>query len=491
MKKVLNFVLILSFLLTACSSATETPPASTVTPIHLEPTLTETLTPVPSETPIPPLEEQSVTQESIAQFANAMQKAGINITAEQILQQGLQIQTVTGVDGKQYEIVFAHLDPDPNKQSETFEGNFPLMVKNDKGEWEYTTFRNIGDIAGVSFGTSVNGAEDWHNKLYQERASEFQTVTPIGYTVRDVLYRLEDPTYKKFITDLYKGGVTIRMYNLFWSADHRINGKPNMEDPLWKGAPNIGSPASEEYKAMVGEQMDADIRNFFKQAPFITQLGFANEALWEYQGNTGWEDSPYYRAFGKDWLAEAYLRTFKIATQEFHRVPGKDLTLFYGDYNFVFANGKANFVFDVLKYTKAEVIKRAAAEGLTLPDPPFVVDEQGHLNLTNKNELGEFGIADLNEKTLEANLKRFSEIGPVWMCEITIRGGDRNERTNAVSILIRSGMRAGVSAFLFWELMQKNGMYANGDLLFDPNDSYKNTATTYELFKVVIENIKE
>jgi len=128
MKQSLNFNLFLVLLLTACTSTTATPIVSTVTRIPLQPTLTETATPIPSETPIPPLEKQSATQESVAQFANAMQKAGINITVEQILEQGLLIQTIVGTDGKQYEIA-------------STQDGYPLMIKAE-GTWEKFTLRH-------------------------------------------------------------------------------------------------------------------------------------------------------------------------------------------------------------------------------------------------------------------------------------------------------------------------------------------------------------
>ncbi len=153
MKQALNIALVLFFLLTACTPTTATPLVPTVTSIPLEPTLTETLTPAPSETPtetpIPLLESQPVTQESVSQFASAMQKAGINVTAEQILQHGLQIKTITGVDGKQYEIATTHLDPDPNQKGEALEGDYPLTIKME-GEWEKVTLRPLADMKNVS-----------------------------------------------------------------------------------------------------------------------------------------------------------------------------------------------------------------------------------------------------------------------------------------------------------------------------------------------------
>lgn len=168
MKQTPNAIIILLFLLTACSTATpvlaptKTPwlleSMSSETPNFLEPTSTKTLTPTPSETPtetaIPPIETMPVTQESVSQFANAMQEAGINITAELILQQGLQFQTVTGVDGKQYEVAFVHLDIVPSKQGEILEGNYPLMIKSDSEQWEEATLGNIGTLAGKEIGIS-------------------------------------------------------------------------------------------------------------------------------------------------------------------------------------------------------------------------------------------------------------------------------------------------------------------------------------------------
>jgi hypothetical protein len=167
MKKNLNIVLILLFFLTACSAVTTPPLVPTETPQLLELTSTETptLSPsaTPTETPTPPIESLSVTQQSVNEFANAMQNAGVSVTKEQLLQQGIQIQTVTGVDGKQYEIATIHLDPDPSQQGESLEGDYPLMVKTEKG-WEQATLKALAQLNGVKVGVYVGsyGVEkDW------------------------------------------------------------------------------------------------------------------------------------------------------------------------------------------------------------------------------------------------------------------------------------------------------------------------------------------
>lgn len=141
-KKIVT-VLLIAFMLVSCAPAATVAPTETVIPtltfIPIPPTLKLAPSAIPTETPILPLESQPITQESVSQFISAMQKAGINITAEQILQQGLLIQTITGTDGKQYEIAITHIDPDPTQKGESLEGDYPLMIKLEEGKWEELT----------------------------------------------------------------------------------------------------------------------------------------------------------------------------------------------------------------------------------------------------------------------------------------------------------------------------------------------------------------
>ncbi len=178
MKKNLPVILILVFFLTACSAVTTTPLAPTETPQLLESTSTgiPTLSPTATqtETPTPPIESLSVTQQSVNEFANAMQNAGVNVTKEQLLQQGIQIQTVTGVDGKQYEIATIYLDPDPTQQGETLEGDYPLMVKTGKG-WEQATLKVLANMNEVKIGVYVGsyGVEQGWQKRNEIQKREF------------------------------------------------------------------------------------------------------------------------------------------------------------------------------------------------------------------------------------------------------------------------------------------------------------------------------
>jgi len=142
-------VLLITTILVSCApvvtvvSPTETTiPTLTFTPVPPTETTIPTLTftPVPptaTSTPIPPIESLPETQKSVTEFANAMQNAGVNITPEQILQQGLTIEEITGVDGKKYEIA-------------STQDGYPLMIKGEKeDEWSEVTPGKLGELKGV------------------------------------------------------------------------------------------------------------------------------------------------------------------------------------------------------------------------------------------------------------------------------------------------------------------------------------------------------
>jgi endo-1,4-beta-xylanase len=101
-----------------------------------------------------PLEEQSLTQTVIGDFVWATNKAGIATTPEQLKAQKLQIKTMIGVDGKTYEVATVHLDPDPKKTGEQFEGDYPLMIRAEGGEWSRATIKQFAN--GWNIGTNLS-----------------------------------------------------------------------------------------------------------------------------------------------------------------------------------------------------------------------------------------------------------------------------------------------------------------------------------------------
>jgi endo-1,4-beta-xylanase len=333
MKKNLHVILVLLFFLTACSAVTTTPLAPTETPYLLESISTETLTPIPSETPtttpLPPIESFSATQKSVSQFASAMQKAGINITAELILKQGLQIQTVIGADGKEYEIAFAHLDPDPSTQGEILEGDYPLMIKVNNG-WKELG-REIVQISGLdSFGSLIE---------YREIRSEYDNL---------------DKTYGKYFT---LGAVTY-----IWDDQHP---KTNEYDNAWTDweisrAKKVGinkfrlqvliwGEGSSSYSGFSKDELTAEMEKTIEiQMKHFTQLGVnefvvVNESAY---AGSGRKNDIFYRIIGNDYV--------KIAFQKARSTNNKAILIyndFENQYNY---NPAATHTKDIIELLKAD-----------------------------------------------------------------------------------------------------------------------------------------
>ncbi len=176
-------VLLIAFILASCTPAARvvstetTAPISTFTPVL--PTPSSTSVP-PTSTPTAPIETLSITKKSVRQFASAMQTAGINVTAEQILQQGLEIQTVTGADSKQYEIATTHLDPNPSQEGEILEGDYPLMIKTEKG-WEEISLANTLSIFGKETQVRAEPGNSQQLNALSEFSSLWVTTTSDGF----------------------------------------------------------------------------------------------------------------------------------------------------------------------------------------------------------------------------------------------------------------------------------------------------------------------
>ena len=146
-----------SLALTACGvKATEFPTATLIPPTGT-PLPTETLMSTPTSTPIP-LEQLPQTKQALVDFVRAFQEAGVDTSADQLLQKGLEIRTITVKDEKQNEIAFVRVE-----NFNGFEGDYPLMIKNKAGEWEKATTKLFAGIANIDWGasTTISYTQNW------------------------------------------------------------------------------------------------------------------------------------------------------------------------------------------------------------------------------------------------------------------------------------------------------------------------------------------
>jgi len=134
---------------TAVSKSTSVIVAATPTsgPVTAEPSVTWTPTVAPTETTVPSVEELSITQNIIGEFALA---AGVD-AAE--LAKSLQTEAYS-LDGKQYQVVFVSFDANPNDKEDNLNGKWPLMVKEEDGVWS-SDLKDIFRAGGMRIGSSI------------------------------------------------------------------------------------------------------------------------------------------------------------------------------------------------------------------------------------------------------------------------------------------------------------------------------------------------
>lgn len=365
----------------------------------------------------------------------------------------------------------------------------PLFILNShdgESKWEYFNLPTAGNLVHIRWGSTTNEGEAFTDNTYINLLqNEFQIISPIDPTILDINTVLKDPYYGSFVENLAKTH-DFRLYNLFWHADHRQAGssEPNLTDPIWEGAPRIGQQASPEYQAKIRNYMAEKAKLVIHDNPSMTELGFANEAFSaDDSGWFGWEDSPYYRAFGDRWLIEAYVSTYNTVLQS-GKVPGKDIKLFYSDYNFELPGNKSNHVYDEMQRLRVEVAKQL---NLNPSDLPLVIDMQMHINFEPNVPPGEFNGNKLTEEKLLQNLAKFANVGEVFIGEMTIKGGTPEQKQEALLTVIRAAVKSkNVDSIVFWDLLRNGGYWEGGKLLFNVDDnSYSRTKSYFELLKTI------
>ena len=321
-KKLLT-VFLLFLVLVSCAPAitaipTETViPTSTFTPV---PTATITLTPVPPTptiTPIPPLESLPVTQDSVSQFTNAMQKAGITITAEQILNQRFQLQTITGANGKQYEIAIIHLDPDTTKTGETLEGKLILcyLEKNKEGEiWRKFTMKSFTEMTGIPTGALTSNSRITNVPAYKQTLLDNYSMVLIDGDMypdkkNGTLTQLDFSKFDNTIKFIQAMGVPVEFQHVIrderrWFPESANNQTLKTQD------------AEQALRVNVRKVMER-----YKDA--VTIWSVVNEAI-NGDGHGGFTHNPYYDAMGIDYI--------RVAFDEAHKI-SPDATLLYNDFD--------------------------------------------------------------------------------------------------------------------------------------------------------------
>lgn len=441
-------VLLIAFILASCAPTVTAVPTETVVPKEtvlptetvvpastftlISPTPTPAPSETPTETPIPPLETLSVTKKSVSEFANALQTAGINISAEQIIQQGLLIQTITGGDGKQYEIATTHIDPDPTQIGESLEADYPLIIKNETGEWKIANQRNICALTQIAFGTvgAIGLTSPWISDYKKvEEIIKDGTVYKEDYSFMWQLPNEQKvdslrPTESTFYFDSLDKFVKFTRENNLKPAGQTLLVQNPYFLPQW--LLDISNSKNPQKLMDVAQK---HIKTIINRYPNVVEWTVLSELE-----NKWIEHHPWVGTFGlkdEQWIVDVY-KTAKEAN------PNSKLV--YSDFDIEFGGEKSNRIFNI--------IQKAKNEGA----PIDIIAFQMHVNARELNTSAKF-------ESLAKEIKRYEDIGikvqigemDVSMVNISSDPKIRSQiQSEIVKQIIKTALENGVREFYFF-----------------------------------------
>ncbi len=482
-------ILLLITLIVSCTPGTVVPMATAIATTTAAPTITPTPAP-----------------QSLADTPD------LSTWVEEYVHAYGDMVTVNSTEMDAQELTVAiRQNPEAFMQTKEIEkGKYSFMVVNgtplailSNHKWEATSLKSLGEFSAIRFGSTVHegGLFVNHAEAYQQILNQqFGIIAPNDLTIMDVSEVLKDPYYGKFVNGLAQTHA-LRFYNLFTPGDQRNeDNQPNLSDPLWQGAPPINTPASTKYQEKIRIAMAEKALNILTSNPNVTEIGFANEAFSATDdGYFSWEDCPYYRAFGDRWLIEAYLAAYKAIVQ-LGKVPGRDISLFYGDYNFYLPGNKSTIVHRELSRVKEEVAKEL---GIDTGDVPIIVEMEGHFsfdtgylnaNASDPRYWDAYYAGRLTYEEFKQNLTSFTDIGKVWLGEFTLLQGTAEQNTQFLKTIVEASFDSGnVESIFFWDLLEiDSDHWGKGDLLFtfDGESHFYPTANYYVILHTLFGEIQ-
>lgn len=112
------------------------------------PILTRNYAGTPTPMPVTaPIYQQPLMIKVVKQFTRALTSADIPVSENALLSTS-SVRSIETKDGILREIAVVHLDPDPNVTGEYFEGDYPLLVKQD-GQWQEAGLRFFAEASGL------------------------------------------------------------------------------------------------------------------------------------------------------------------------------------------------------------------------------------------------------------------------------------------------------------------------------------------------------
>jgi|GEM_PF-1147993 len=478
---------------TATFTSTPTPtatPANTATPtVTPTATATPTVTPTATPTPIPTLPPEQVggltgvpdprysnpelfdlndPDAPIPQFVHALNKAGIEISSEQVLQ-GLTHQTLefpqrdpeTGEIKGIETVAFALYNLDESLFPEEYHdlvGPVPLFIarQNENGEWkwsEYTPFIHHQINGGILVGFSWDGRE--HKLIYDKKIPAVVIPGP--------LYRHEnggDSRVRSLALYLENEGISFMPNHLFWHFLHL---------PLPTGEPVYYPPENFKSKEYTQQWMAERADTYFKQLRGIDFLTVVNEPIYYWNGKIGYEKSPYYNYMGEDWIYYAFEITIQKAIE--NGIDPQSLYFVWNDYGAETVNPKSDYIRNQIISLRNRLSKR-----FNIPIN-IAVGLQFHIGADKEKIIKPYlpyPNEELTYKKLLDNFDSFKRAGiPVLITEFDVNGYNDYEtgvpdsltQSRTVKMVMEAALDSeNVLSFTWWGSMHQNNEFdTNGN----------------------------
>lgn len=326
--------------------------------------------------------ENAQLKAAVSDFVNAMEMVGIEISAEQV-NNNLKFRKIMGVDGKEYVV---------GSYTVTDQAGTPYSVaikaeRNERGEWRWSEIytRELTDILGKYFGVFVDPR---YNAPTPMISHNFNLVTPGAFSWNWVrrkgrdINRIDLSLAEEWIRFAEKNEMLV------------MNGNPLVYHhglPDWLTSGNF---SKEELTQIMIEHIDTIVRQFKGSGVKWVVL---NEAVWNHQGHSGYENSIWYKIIGEGYVELA----FRAARQA-----DPSAILIYNDFTNKTA-GQGAEISGPKADTVFNLVKRLKQEGL--------VDEVGiQMHVFDPNSFP-------SEEEIIAQIKRYEEIGvPVNFTEVDV-----------------------------------------------------------------------
>jgi len=292
------------------------------------------------------------------------------------------------------------------------------------------TLRTVGEKLGVLIGTTVDGAERYHDPKYISAASEnFSVLFPDG--------TFSPATIKKWGLDMaheFRKRATTSNQVLYIHSGF---------DPLENETTLLKDTSESDVKKVMEDRIRL-LLGFVEKVDNgakPTFLNFLNEVFWydNSSGSGGIHKSKYRTVFGNKFVSEAYLMFYQIS-QEMGLQLGKDFRMIYSDSDIQKPRKKSELVLNELLRAKKDI---ASALGKLEQDIQLDVAPHFYQSMDGKVNWYRPPAPPTKDEILE-NFTLFSQVGRIHITELNILGTrDQDEINRVLSFIVTTAIESG------------------------------------------------